>query len=419
MGERPAPVRIDDWSEPQFSPAITELRQSLEGMAASIRIEPTPLLVDAAAATGVDDLGIADDPGFAERLAVVCRAFREEAHLDAWGTVSNHGLLSQVLRNRFLLADLLRRHPEIHDVPIERPIIILGLPRTGTTHLHNLLAADPALRSLPYWEALEPVLPDAERPGPGEPDPRRARTAFALDIVNSSMPYFVRMHEMTVDHAHEEIQLLAMDMSSMLFECTAPMPSLRDHYLARDQTPSYQYLRTALQALTWLRGGERWVLKSPQHLEQIRVLLDVFPDATFVVTHRDPVAVTGSVLAMLAYSARMSTAHPDPVAVGDYWAPRIEDLLNACLRDHDLLPPERTVDVRLDELVADDVGVVERIYGAAEQPLDDTSRAAVAAYRDAHPQGRHGTVLHDLADFDVDPTERAKALAPYAERFGV
>ena len=221
------------------------------------------------------------------------------------------------------------------------------------------------------------------------------------------MPLFVRMHEMTPDHAHEEIQLLAIDMSSMLFETMAPMPSWRDHYLARDQTPSYRYLRTVLQALTFLRGGDRWVLKSPQHLEQIPALLSVFPDATFVVTHRDPVAVTGSVLTMLGYSARMTTDHPDPRrdrprtgrrGSSSCWA--------ACLRDHELLPPERTVHVRLPELVADDLAVVRRIYAAAGQPFDERARASIAAYLRDHPQGRHGTVEVDWSVFGVDPEER-------------
>jgi hypothetical protein len=208
-------------------------------------------------------------------------------------------------------------------------------------------------------------------------------------------------------------------MSSMLFETTAPMPAWRDHFLARDQTPSYRYLRTVLQALTWLRGGERWVLKTPQHLEQIPTLLSVFPDATFVVTHRDPVAVTGSVLTMLGYAARMTTDHPDPVAIARYWAPRVEQLLHACLRDHELLPAARTVHVRLPELVAGDIAVVERIYAAADQPFDERARAAVSEYVRSHPQGRHGTVAVDWSVFAVDPDERRAALADYADAFGV
>lgn len=411
--QRPPPARIDDWSEPRFPPEVADLRASLAPVAEAIELTPSRIVADAVEATALDDLGTAGDPGWHDRLDLLLQGLREEARLDAWGTVSNHGLLVQLVRNRLLLTDLLRRHPEIHEVPIERPIIIAGLPRTGTTHLHNVLAADPALRSLPYWESLEPVVAS------GQPDERYASTAFALDMVNRAMPLFVRMHEMTPDHAHEEIQLLAIDMSSMLFETTAPMPTWRDHYLSRDQTPSYRYLRTVLQALTFLRGGDRWVLKTPQHLEQIPALLEVFPDATFVVTHRDPVAVTGSVLTMLAYAARMTTAHPDPVEIARYWVPRTEQLLGGCLRDHELLPPERTVHVRLPELVADDMAVVERIYAAADQPLDERARASIADYVRTHPQGRHGTVEVDWSVFEVDPEERRSALADYAKAFDV
>ncbi|MBV8462424.1 MAG: sulfotransferase [Acidimicrobiales bacterium] len=298
------------------------------------------------------------------------------------------------------------------------PIIICGLPRTGTTHLHNLLSADPALRALPYWESLEPVLADREQPEPGQPDPRRARTEQALWFVNACMPYFERMHEMTVDHAHEEIQLLAIDFSSMLFETIAPMPSWRDHYLGRDQRPSYRYLRRVLQALQWLRGGTRWVLKSPQHLEQFAVLADTFPDATFVVTHRDPTAVTTSMMTMLAYSLRMAQERIDLEGTGVFWADRLERMLRTCVEQRDLLPPDRTIDVRFDEFMVDDMAMVERVYEVAQQPLDDTSRRSMQSFVAEHPRGRHGGVVYDLGQFGIDAGERRQALAFYTERFG-
>lgn len=412
-------ARIDDWSDPVFSPEVAALRASVAAMGDAIVLEPEALVAEARAATGLDDLGIEGDPSWWERLDVLLTALREEADLDGWGRISSAGLLGQLLRNRLLLTDLLARHPEIHDLELEPPIVIAGLPRTGTTHLHNLLAADPGLRSLPYWESLEPVLPAAERGT--HPDPRFARTAAALDIVNDAMPLFRRMHEMTVDHSHEEIQLLAIDLSSMLFETTAPMPTWRDHYLARDQAPTYRYLRTVLQALCFLRPEEprRWVLKSPQHQEQIPALLAAFPGATVVLTHRDPVEVTTSMCTMLAYSARMSTAHPDPRAIASYWVPRVEQLLLAGLRDHDLVPAERAVDVRLADLVADDLGEVGRIYAAAGQRLTHEARAAMAAFVAAHPRGRFGRVEADPEVFGIDVAERARALAAYTDRFGV
>jgi hypothetical protein len=321
-----------------------------------------------------------------------------------------------MLANRLRLEDLLRRHPEIEDVPIARPIIIVGLPRTGTTHLHNLLSADPQLRSLPYWESLEPV--PATIPPP-DPDPRLERTAMATGFTDVAMPHFKAMHEMTPEHVHEEVQLQLLTIASMLIETQWHVPTYRDWWKATDQTPAYAYLRKALQALQWLRGGERWVLKSPQHLEQFGRLMTVFPDATVVCTHRDPVSVTVSFATMASYSARLSIDHPDPLAIGKYWSDRIQDMLTACVRDRDVLPPERSMDVRFNDFMADEWGTVERIYELAEQPFPESSRAALQAYNDNHRRNRFGRVRYDLAAFGIDPSERESALAGYRERFGV
>jgi hypothetical protein len=416
VGARPAPVRIDDLAHPRFSPETAEILTAMAGMADGVQLEPDALMDAAVAKTGLSDFG---DDGFREPLDVLCTAFRTEAGLSGTGIVSNHALLVQLLSNRLLIQDLLRRHPEIHDVRIEAPIIVCGLPRTGTTHLHNLMAADPALRSLPYWESLEPVLADSERPAPGEPDPRIARTAVALDFVNTSMPYFKRMHEMTVDHVHEEIQLLAIDFSTMLFETTSAMPSWRDYYLAHDQTPHYEYMRTVLKVLQWLRGGERWVLKSPQHIEQFPALQATFPDATFVVTHRDPVSVTTSVATMITYTARLSHEQVDPHFIGGYWADRIERMLRSCADERDVLPAGQSIDVPFDQFMADDVAMVGRIYEVAGQPMTDGARAAMQAFMDEHPRGKFGGIRYDLADFGLDPAERRRALRFYTDRFGV
>ena len=372
-------------------------------------------------ATAVEETGLSafgpDD--FVERLDVLCRALRHEARLNDAGMLAQSLLLTGLLRNRLLLEDLVARHPEILAETVAAPIVICGLPRTGTTHLHNLMSSDPALRSLPYWESLEPVLADAERPAEGRIDPRVERCAQALAFVAAAMPHLERMHEMGVDHAHEEIQLLAMDFSSMLFETIAPIPTWRDHYLARDQRPSYAYLKKILQALQWLRGGSRWVLKSPQHLEQFPALLDTFPDAVFVVTHRDPVSVTASMLTMLGYSARLGHDRVDAPWIGEYWADRLERMLRACVRDRDVLPAERTIDVRFDQFMEDDLGMVHRIYQRAGQPVTVASESAMRAFLADHPRGRHGGVLYDLAAFGIDRDLLRPALAFYAERFGI
>ena len=412
MTERPAEVVLDDLAAPVFAPHVREIFDSVAPLAADLHFDPDGLKAAAVEAEGIDDFG---DDHFEEGLAVLCRALTEDVELTPMGVVSQHTLLVQLLRNRLRVQRELTRHPQIRAVEIEAPVIVAGLPRTGTTHLHNLMSADPALRSLPYWESLEPVPPDDERGV--EPDPRRQRCDLALGFMDEAMPYFKRMHEMTTDHVHEEIQLLAMDFSTMLFESVVPLPTYRDWWAATDQTASYEYLKDVLRVLTHERGGDRWVLKSPQHLAQFPVLARVFPDATFVVTHRDPVAVTLSMATMVAYSCRMNLAHPDPTALGAYWRDRVEDLLRACVRDREVLPDEQTIDVRFDEFMADDLAMVRRIYDLAGQPWDDGVRAALQAYMDDHPRGRHGGVRYDFEALGLDPAERAEALRFYADRF--
>jgi hypothetical protein len=416
VSDRPPPVKIDDLAEPRFSGDARAILDFMDEAGSHLTLDPAALMDAARADTGLDDFG-ADD--FVPRLGLLCRAMHEEGRFNHAGVLQQHTLILGLLKNRLLVEDLIVRHPEILDEEIRAPIIICGLPRTGTTHLHNLISADPAIRSLPYWESLEPVLAERERPTPGEPDPRRERTALALSFLDVAMPYFNRMHEMTVDHAHEEIQLLAIDFSSMLFETTAPMPKWRDAYRARDQRPSYAYLRRVLQVLQWLRGGPRWVLKSPQHLEQFPALLDTFPDATFVVTHRDPVSVTTSMVTMLAYSARLSRDQVDAEDIGRYWADRLEVMLRRCADERAVLPAERTIDVHFDEFMADDLAMVGRVYDLAGQSFDEPARVAMHAFMAEHPRGKFGTIDYDLAQFGLDPGERRRALAFYTERFAV
>jgi Sulfotransferase family len=415
---RPDPpvVVLDDLAEPRFSPQAQEILAVMASMAPDCVLEVDELRQTAVQRTGLDDFG---DPSYESHLEVLAATLREEAGLSDVGRVNVHAQLVQFLINRLRITDLLRRHPEIAEIPVRAPVVIAGMPRTGTTHLHNLLASDPELRSLPYWESIEPVLGDDEVPGPGEADPRLARAAGAVEFMDTTMPYFRRMHEMTVEHVHEEIQLLANDFSTMYFETVALMPTWRDWYRSADQTSSYRYLRTCLQVLTWLRGGRRWVLKSPQHLEQFGPLMAVFPDATVVVTHRDPVHITASMATMVAYAARLQVDHPDPIAIGRYWADRVEDLLRACTDDRHLLPAGRSIDVRFDEFMGDDLGTVERIYDLADQPFSAASRTAMDAYLRDHVRDRHGRVAYDLGALGLDAGERADALAPYRERFGV
>src|SRR6201999_1693096 len=216
-------------------------------LAPSCPLEAEVLHAHASADTGLHDFGPDD---YRERLDVYLAALREIDGLHPAGVANFYGQLLQFLKNRLLLTELLSRHPEIDDIRLRSPIVIAGLPRTGTTHLHNLLAAAPTFRTMPYWESNEPF-PLPNEVG-AEPDPRRARMEGALGVVNMVMPHFPLMHEMTTDHVHEEIQLLANDISTMLFETLGHVPRWRDYYLAHDQTSSYEHLRLQLKALVFL-----------------------------------------------------------------------------------------------------------------------------------------------------------------------
>ena len=344
--DRPTDLHLDDLAHPRFDPAVTEMMDQVVAASEPVVFTEDAVLGAAAAQTGLDDFG---RDQFREPLAAILDSVERDGHLTPFGRISYFTLLTQLAKNRLQIEDLLKRHPEIHDIEIRAPIVIAGLQRTGTTHLHNLLSADPNLRYLPYWESLEPVLPADAEVHEGQPDPRMALCEAALGFQHQVMPHFNRMHEMTVDHAHEEIQLLAIDFSTMFMESMITLPAYRDWYLSHDQTPHYEYMKTCLKVLSFLRGGDRWVLKSPQHIEQIPAVRTVFPDATVVFTHRDPLSVIASTCTMLAYSARMHQNPVDTDGLGAYWLDRTERMLRACVRDRELVPAAQSMDVLFHE----------------------------------------------------------------------
>jgi hypothetical protein len=410
-------IHIDDLGNPRLPFALRALN-ALGGpivrRAASLDLDQ--LLATSRARTGLSEYG---DPGFREPLGVLLDAFERDANLSALGRIASRGLVLQLLVNRLRIEDLFRRHPEIERDTIERPIIIAGLPRTGTTHLHNLISQDPSLRSLPYWESLEPVADPREKPGADGRDPRVVRCEKGLAMVHRVMPLFPLMHEMTPDARHEEIQLLAIAFSTMLFESSYFVPSYAEWYKKSDQRPAYRYLRRCLQALQWLRGPKRWVLKSPQHLEQQAALIEIFPDATFVQTHRDPVRITASLCTMIAYGNRMNARRVDPVSVGRYWAARTEDLLRGSITGRAALPPSQVIDVHFKQFMKDDVATAERVLEFAGHPVTDAARAAIRAFMDANPRGKHGTIDYRLEDVGLDFAERRAALRFYRDHFDV
>jgi hypothetical protein len=229
------------------------------------------------------------------------------------------------------------------------------------------------------------------------------------------------MHPMNPEHIHEELELESIDFSSYNLEWRATQaPRWRDYYLAHDQTPHYAYMRTVLKILQWLRGPDRWVLKCPQHLEQLGPLMTTFPDATVVLTHRDPVAATQSAVTMNAYSSRTTFKHPDIDAICEYWTDRIERLLRAGVRDLGTIPAGQRFDVHFKQFMADDVGMVERLYAHIGQEMTPTAMDEIESYLADHPRGKHGEVSYDLrGDFGIEPADMRRRFDFYLSTFSV
>jgi Sulfotransferase family len=410
-------IRVTDLAQPQLDAAQ---RAALAwGETVPLDFTVAGVLRAARERTGLEDFGPAD---FRERLALLCDEWGGDTALTAMHRVVLFGYLTRYASNRLLIEATLRQHPQILAEPLTAPVIVTGLPRSGTTHLVNLLAADERFHSLPLWESYEPVPLPGEAALPDGTDPRYARCAAAWQGMQQVTPLLAAMHPMEPDHIHEELELMGPDYASYNFEWLSKSPRWRDYYLSHDQTPHYRYLYRVLQLLQWRRGtrGKRWVLKCPQHLEQLPALLQVFPDATVVFTHRDPLAVIQSTLTMQAYTQRMQRPQVEIAWLRDYWVARIEHLLRSCVRDRPLLGSERSVDCPFHRFMHDPWEILAEVYAKAGLPLTAAARAQLQQFLAAHPRGKAGQVVYDLrGDFALEPQALRERFAFYSERFAV
>ena len=241
------------------SPVLTEAQRAAIDYGETLQVDFSrdALLDEARTATGLQDFGPED---FLQRLDLLLDEWGNDTGITNIGRLTLRNKLLGFAKNRLLIQDLLARHPEIHEQTIDRPIIVAGLPRSGTTHLLNLLAADKRLRALPLWESYEPVPMPGEAATADANDPRYQRCQQQWDMMRQMTPYLAAMHPMNPDHIHEELELMGPDFASYNFEWLSHSPRWRDHYLANDQTPHYRYMKTVLKILQWQdrqRQGER------------------------------------------------------------------------------------------------------------------------------------------------------------------
>ncbi|WP_026931818.1 sulfotransferase family protein [Glycomyces tenuis] len=279
------------------------------------------------------------DERFIEEMRFLLGCFAEVDGLTPSGWAGTVGDVTTRLENRFRIRRLHARHPEIADEPIERPIVVVGMPRTGTTVTHHVLASPAAHRAPLMWELLHTDLGDIPEETRAEYIKRAARVA---EGAVKAAPIMRHIHLLGAEHPEECVFVLP---HGLLYLVRAHMPRYEQWMLDRDYTPDYQYLKQALQVLQHGRERRRWVLKSPAHLWNLDVLLKVFPDAQVVWTHRDPAAVLGSMCSLAETSMSVHMHRVDPHQIGRTWLGVLATGVGRAFAARRELPEDTLVDV--------------------------------------------------------------------------
>ncbi len=408
-------IDLDDLTAPRLTDVQRQVLEHTESRRVSLDIDA--MIEVAAARAGHDDVG---DPSLLDRLVAHVQAIEADEELNQLSRSTLRERIIRLIRNRLSLTELLKRYPEIESIPIEKPFIVVGMPRSGTTHLVNMIAADRRRRALPYWESQDPMPLPGHGPDAAGVDPRYARVKREHDALMLTAPYTAAMHDRFPEAIEEEVELLDLDFAGYVLEWHARVPGWRDFYLSLDQTRHYGYMKKVLQALTFLRGPRTWVLKSPQHCEQLGPLMATFPDATVAFTHRDPAAVVQSAVTMMAYSDRLRRRAIAPGWLIEYWTDRVQRLLGACVRDRELVPTQSSVDIGFHQLGGNEIPVLEDLYARGGVELTPPVRAAFQRYLDGNPRGKHGHIRYDLQrHFGVSPDEVRERFEFYFDKFDV
>jgi hypothetical protein len=367
------------------------------------------------AAGGATDLG-ADD--FRDGFSTLLHAYDEESRLNPFGRWMVTQQLVALLRGRLETERARREHGDAFAREIRRPIFILGLPRTGTTALHALVAQDPANQALEYWLAASP------RPRPPretwDKEARFKEAAQGLALSYWLDPNLKSMHMLTADGPEECRLLLQHTFRDDSFECNATIPSYSAWYAACDMRPAYRRHRDLLRLVGASSPEDRrWVLKYPAHLRWLPALLDVYPDACIVQTHRDPARVLPSLCSLISGWRGIFEDEPDRRAIAawvvELWAKTMDDAME--LRR--TLGEERFFDVPFRDTVGDPASAVGRVYAKFGIDYPPETEAALRRWHREHPQHRHGEHRYSAADFGLTAGGMRERFAAYIDRFGI
>ncbi|MBW2418253.1 MAG: sulfotransferase [Deltaproteobacteria bacterium] len=374
------------------------------------------LLEAARKQTGLRDFG---QGGFRAGLHQLLASLERDAQLTTIGRSMARGQIGSALANRLQLVEHRKQHPEVGEQRIERPLFVLGLPRTGTTILYGLLAQDPAHRSPLSWEVAAPCPPP--RPETYESDPRIARMDAEFDQLRRLAPGFDAIHPMAARLPQECVAITAMDFHSVQFGASYNVPSYEDWLTEQDLRPSYRFHYAFLQHLQSECARERWVLKSPGHLPFIGALLDVYPDAMIVQTHRDPLDVLASVSSLECVLRSAASDAVDPLEIGpqqvDLWSRTLRTGIEQ--RELATTHANQFFDVHFPELLADPLACVQRIYEHFDLELTKEAEEEMARFLADNARDKHGTHRYSLETFGIDAAVHGRGFDDYCERYGV
>lgn len=375
-------------------------------------LAPDEIVHSAVVRAGCSDFGPED--GWREGLQVLVEDYHRHAGLTPIGRLAARRHLIDLLANRLWLEHDRARHPEITRRPIRAPLFIVGLPRTGTTLLHMLLAQDPQNRVPETWEVMHPA------PAEGTEDKRAERAGHELAWMERLAPGFRVMHPLAPHLPQECIAIDSHTLQGYEFQTTHYVPNYQRWLEQREKHGIYDHHHRFLQYLQWQRPGRHWVLKAPAHLFGLAELLAIYPDAGIIQTHRNPLEVMASLASLSTLLRGAFSEAVDPHAIGREMALRWGDGLLKSLRQRECgeVPADRFIDVDYRNVVCAPINTVERIYAHFGRALDSKAEKAMRDFLAANPKDKHGTHRYSLEEFGLDRTEQARRFAGYRTRFG-
>ena len=366
--------------------------------------------------TGLHDFGTIP---FQEPLQLLLHSCAHEAQLTLCGRLAVRYDVLRLLRNRLCLEADWQRHPGIAAQGIVRPLFIAGLPRTGTSLLHALLAQDPANRTPLSWEVMAPS-PPPER-AQSERDPRIAHVERRMRCLDWLAPDFKRIHEVGARLPQECVAIMSHIFRSPQFATTFHVPAYEAWINKADRRPAYHFHRRFLQQLQWRGAGPQWVLKSPAHLAGLDALLETYPDAGIIHTHRDPLVAIPSLASLRTVLHRAFSHAVDPHQIGlattRYWAQVLCQAIQ--FRQAHPAAQRRFYDIYYPELMRDPLGTVERLYSHFGLPLTPEAVGRMRQYLAAHPHQQYGAHRYTMEQFGLRPTEEAERYRAYRDHFGI